>query len=439
MIVGQPVFARIAKKWVIVFARRVETAEGQFAGVVYANIALEKLAAHFRSIRIGQSGSVSLRDATLGVIVRVPEGLPMEQAVGNRKVSATLEDMVRAGKGGGSYIARTSYDAVERAAAYRRLDPYPLYVTIGFAEEDFLAPWREERFGVVIAVALFVVVTLSSAWLLARTWRVQERTSAELACSKAELEHRVVERTEQLEAANRELEEFSYSMSHDMSTPLRAINGYSRLLLEEHQDRLDDEGRRLLTALGANAGRMGRLIDDILRFLGMGRRKLRPASFEMAGLVQESFDAVQRAMPGRAMRLEMSALPDVWGDADMIMVALREMISNAVKYTKSSDEALVEVEGREDGGATIYCVRDHGVGFDMRFADKLFKVFERVHATGEYEGTGIGLAIVKRVIERHGGKVWAEGTVGGGATFWFSLPQRSQPGAVPQPRPPTTA
>jgi PAS domain S-box-containing protein len=553
LIVANPVFARISRKWVVVFARRLETADGSFAGVVYVNLALDKLRRDFEALAIGPAGSASLRDSQLGVIVRVPETLPTEQAIGNRVVSQTLREMVLAGKTAGSYVARTSYDQVERAAAFRRLDPYPLYVTIGFGEEDYLAVWYREALAAVAALALFALVTLSSAWLLIRAWRRQEATAQELAGSelelkaiidtepecvklidaecrlqrmnaaglkmigadsedqvrgadvttlivpahrdaframtknvfdgqsgmlefemvslkgnhrwlethatplrspageivsalgvtrdvtqrkradalvhrlKDELEQRVVERTAQLEAARKELEEFSYSMSHDLRTPLRAINGYSNILLEDHRDELNAEGKRLLGALAENAGRMGRLIDDILRFLGMARRTLKPVQVDLAALAREVFAELEATMPQRRLRLQVDALPPAWGDAEMLKLLLAELFSNAAKFSPPEREAIIELAGEAGDGAKVYRVTDHGVGFDMRYAEKLFKVFERVHPTGSYEGTGIGLAIVKRIVDRHGGRVWAEGSVDGGATFHFSLPDAPAP------------
>jgi signal transduction histidine kinase len=423
LVVGKPVFARIARKWVVVFARRLETADGRFAGVAYINLALDQLSREFTALNIGPSGSASLRDADLGVIVRVPTEQGSAPLVGNRAVSPALQELVRAGKGGGNYIARTGFDQVERASAFRRLDPYPLYVVIGMAENDYLAVWRQEAAAAALAFALFALVTLSSAWLLVRAWKRQEATAQELTRSRLELEQHVAERTAQLAAANRELEEFSYSMSHDMRTPLRAIDGYSTILLEEHQDRLDAEGQRLLRALGENAGRMGRLIDDILRFLGMARRKLKPSWIDVTALAGETLAALQAKAPQRPVRLAAGAAPPAWADHEMLRLALAELFSNAMKFAAPGRELMIEVGGEEAGGENVYCVKDNGIGFDMRYTGKLFKVFERLHATGEYEGSGIGLAIFKRIVERHGGRVWAEGSVGEGAAFHFSLPR----------------
>jgi len=236
----------------------------------------------------------------------------------------------------------------------------------------------------------------------------------------------LAQRTQQLEAANAELEEFSYSMSHDLRTPLRAIDGYSKILTEEQGARLDDEGKRLLRAVSDNVQRMGRMIDDILRFLRMGRRKMEYGAIDVGALALEAFAQLQAAAPARRLCLEIGRLPAAWGDRAMVRQVMLDLLSNAIKFSPADAEAAVKLDGMAQGEENIYRVKDCGVGFDMRYVDKLFRVFERVHPTGQYEGSGVGLAIVKRIIERHGGRVWAESRVGEGATFHFTLPRKRQ-------------
>lgn len=300
----------------------------------------------------------------------------------------------------------------------RELRMPPFDVVPEFTLADVWSQYRWQLIAALIACGLILFLFLRLLWTIIELKRAEEA----LHKSHEHLEDMVQERTRQLEASNKELEEFSYSMSHDMRTPLRALDGFSKILLEEHGDNLNDEGRRLLKVLRDNAQHMGRLVDDILRFLSMGRRKMKSGPVDIAGLASDIFAKLQSAFPLRHLRLEVAALPYAWGDSDMIREVLQNLLSNAVKFSPADGEALIEVGGATEGLDNCYYVKDYGAGFDMRYANKLFRVFERVHPTGQYQGSGIGLAIVKRIVERHGGRVWAEGHVGEGATFHFSLP-----------------
>ena len=233
---------------------------------------------------------------------------------------------------------------------------------------------------------------------------------------------KLVQRTAELESAYMELEELSYAMSHDMRTPLRALDGYSTLLLKRHYAGLDFEGQRMLSVLRDNAQRQGRLVDDILHFLALGRRRIHYGWVDMGRLTAEVFNDLQATEHGRHLRLETGVLPPAWGDVAMLREVLQNLLSNAVKFSRADAETVIEVGGAAGDDEDAYYVRDRGVGFDMRYASKLFRVFERVHPTGQYGGTAMGLAIVKRVIDWHGGRVWAEGREGAGASFHFALP-----------------
>lgn len=233
---------------------------------------------------------------------------------------------------------------------------------------------------------------------------------------------KLVQRTAELESAYTELEELSYAMSHDMRTPLRALDGYSTLLLKRHYTGLDVEGQRMLSVLRDNAQRQGRLVDDILHFLALGRRRIQYSWVDMGRLTAEVFKDLQATEHGRHLRLETGVLPPAWGDIAMLREVLQNLLSNAAKFSRTEAETVIEVGGAAGDDEDAYYVRDRGVGFDMRYASKLFRVFERVHPTGQYGGTAMGLAIVKRVIDRHGGRVWAEGREGAGASFHFALP-----------------
>ena len=224
-----------------------------------------------------------------------------------------------------------------------------------------------------------------------------------------------------MEAVNRELEAFSYSVSHDLRAPLRAISGFAQAVVEDYAPRLDDEGKRYLGLIQDNAHRMGQLIDDLLTFSRLGRQQLTETQIDMEALVHAIFEEVAAQAPGRSIRFVVHSIPPAHGDKAMIRQVLTNLLSNAVKFTKHRDEAVIEFGYARESGRGAYYVKDNGVGFDMQYAGKLFGVFQRLHSVTEFEGTGVGLAIVYRIITRHGGRVWARGEENKGATFYFTL------------------
>ena len=236
-----------------------------------------------------------------------------------------------------------------------------------------------------------------------------------------ESELRISELAAQLEAANKELESFSYSVSHDLRAPLRAIAGFGRILQEDYADCLDDEGRRVLDVISSETDRMGQLVDGLLTFSRLGRQKMEITDIDMEALTQTVFHEQSALAPNRTLRLELKSLSSAQGDQAMIRMVLANLLGNAIKFTKKRDTAVIEIGCRADDGLMVYYVKDNGAGFDMRYASKLFGVFQRLHSAKEYEGNGVGLALVQRIVHRHGGRVWAEGKVDEGATLSFSL------------------
>jgi light-regulated signal transduction histidine kinase (bacteriophytochrome) len=226
-----------------------------------------------------------------------------------------------------------------------------------------------------------------------------------------------------LEAVNRELEAFSYSVSHDLRAPLRAINGFSWIMLEEYSDQLDDEGKRYLNLIKENTQRMALLIDGILSLSRLGRLEMKVTEMDMGELATGVVKELKTFSPERACQFRLSPLPPARGDRMMIHQVLVNLLSNAVKFTRLKKAPVIEVGGWSEEHENTYYVKDNGSGFDMRYADKLFGTFQRLHRQEEFEGTGIGLAIVQRIIQRHGGRVWAEGKVNEGAAFYFTLPK----------------
>jgi PAS domain S-box-containing protein len=240
------------------------------------------------------------------------------------------------------------------------------------------------------------------------------------------LEQRVAERTAQLEAANEQLGAFSYSVSHDLRAPLRQIMGFVNLLEKDIGMSLPEKDLRYLGVIAQSTKRMGDLIDDLLAFARIGRAELRKTEVLLGDTVREILGDLQSETQERRITLEIDPLPAVWGDRALLRLVLVNLLSNAVKFTGARAEAKIEIGcGPEENGATVIFIRDNGAGFDPRYTEKLFGVFQRLHSEEEFEGTGIGLANVQRIIARHGGRVWAEGVVDGGATFYFSIPKKN--------------
>ena len=229
------------------------------------------------------------------------------------------------------------------------------------------------------------------------------------------------------EAANQELEAFSYSVAHDLRAPLRGVDGFSQALLEDYADKLDDEGRQYLNYLRESAQRMGRLIDDLLALSRVTRAELVREPVDLTGLAESVAAQLQRTEPDRRVEMAIEAGIAVEGDARLLRIALENLLGNAWKFTAKRAEPRIEVGATFEDGNRTYFVRDNGAGFDMAYASKLFGVFQRLHSTAEFEGTGIGLATVQRIISRHGGRIWATGEVDRGATFCFTLGDGASP------------
>ncbi len=249
----------------------------------------------------------------------------------------------------------------------------------------------------------------------------RKRVEAELFELNTQLEQRVARRTAELELANKELEAFSYSVSHDLRAPLRTLDGFSQAVIEDHGALLPPEGLRYLNTIRTAAQRMGALIDDLLTFSRLSRQPLTRETIDVAAQVRGVLEELNAAQGGRTVAIEMGDLPAARGDFGLTRQVWMNLLSNAYKYSGRVPQPKVEIGSLVENDEVVYYVRDNGTGFDMRYVGKLFGVFQRLHRVEDFPGTGVGLAIVQRIVHRHGGRVWAQGAVDQGATFFFTL------------------
>ena len=371
---------------------------------------------------------------------------------------------VQAGLSGSAGVAfYEDYRNIPVIGAYKWLPEYNMCLITEVDQAEAYAPVNSMAVTMVTIVSLLTLIVVAAGFLLARTItqplarlvagaaeigrhghldqkvgtedrdeigelsRAFDRMATELketTVSIDDLERRIHERTAQLEAANRELEAFTYSVSHDLRAPLRAIDGYTRILLDDYQPLLDAEGKRVCSVISESAHRMSDLIDDLLTFSRLGRSALNPSKIDMETLAKTIFQELTTAQSRKRIDFKVDSMPPAVGDPALLRQVWVNLLSNAIKFSSRQKRAVIRVRGENMENEAVYSVQDNGVGFDMQYADKLFGVFQRLHSVREFEGNGVGLALVQRVIHRHGGRVWAEGEVGKGATFYFALPHQ---------------
>ncbi len=382
------------------------------------------------------------------------EGYALKKTVRTEGVKAGLS-----GSDGVGFYA--DYRNVPVIGAYKWLPEYNMCLITEVDQAEAYAPVNSMLMTIVSIVSLLTLIVVAAGFFLARTItqplarlvagaaeigrhghldrkigtegkdeigelsRAFDRMGMELKMTTVsidELEQRIHERTAQLEAANRELEAFSYSVSHDLRAPLRAIDGYTRILLEDYQSLLDDEGKRICAVISEGAHKMSDLIDDLLTFSRLGRSALNPSNIDMEAMVEAVFQELTAAQTRKRIDFQVDSAPPAVGDPALLRQVWVNLLSNAIKFSQKKRRAVIRVRGENIENETVYSVQDNGVGFDMQYVNKLFGVFQRLHSVKDFEGNGVGLALVQRVVHRHGGRVWAEGETGKGATFYFTLP-----------------
>ncbi len=418
------VYRRAAAPQMNVFAAAIpiKSDKGEALGILVLQVRSDAFFDWTRGIETGAGGLVYVIDQK-GMLASHPGFPPQGDPVDFSMVPVVQRVLAGAA---GVDVEFNPVENQDRVVAYAPIARHRWGVVLEQPAEAAFATRDDQLRRIVIAYAL-ILASLASVALLVSLIVIQRRQVRTDRLAKAELEQRVAERTAQLESSNRELEGFSYSVSHDLRAPLRAINGFAEMVQEGYGQKLDDEGRRKLRVIRDNSRKMGQLIDDLLVFSRLGRQTISAAEVDMAVLARQVFEELRVASTANPARLTINPMPNAWCDPALIRQVWTNVLANAIKFSAVREEPLIETGGYSDAAQNVYYVKDNGVGFDMRYHDKLFGVFERLHSAKEFPGTGVGLAIVKRVVERHGGRVWAEGAVNEGATFYFALPAGHAP------------
>jgi signal transduction histidine kinase len=435
---------------------------GEIIRVMFASLKIPPLSSALAELPLPEGGVINVIAPSGRVIARYPDP---DHFVGQRLDSS---DLLQRGQAGETVFESGGLDGVTRLYAVSSVldGKEPLFsVVVGIPRQASFATANSVLVQSLIVMGAVAALLLWVAWwfsdriflrpvnailqaaervthgdLSARTG-ISERKSElhllagtfdemaatlqmrqlEIVQQNAELERRVQERTKELATLNGELEAFSYSVSHDLRAPLRHMNGFAQLLMSEPRHQSDPQTIRYLERITTSANHMGALIDDLLSFSRMARQSMLLAEVDSAEMVSSLIKELSASDEPRKIDWKISALPKVKGDAAMLRQVWLNLISNALKYTRGRNPAVIEICARAEAGETIFSIADNGAGFDMAYADKLFGVFQRLHREDEFEGTGIGLANVRRITQRHGGRTWAQGEIGKGATFFFSL------------------
>ncbi|HZU54206.1 MAG TPA: ATP-binding protein, partial [Holophagaceae bacterium] len=378
----------------------------------------------------GLIGSDPAKDrALLQLILRDPggdllKGFTPEGPPGTWLLTRDVEGAL-AGKAGADLMGFRDYRGVKVVGSWRWMDGMDMGLVTEMDAAEAFEPLAAVRRVMLSGLLLLLAASILSVWFWAREsvqGRRRARAEAKLRRLNRELEGRVSQRTAQMEMANQELEAFAYSVSHDLRAPLRGIDGFSQALMEDYGDQLDEAGRHYLSRVRAGTQRMGMLIDDLLRLSRVSRAQMQWGPVDLGPMAKAILDELRQQDAGRQVEVQIQDGLQASGDAHLLRIVLDNLLGNAWKYTSRHASARIEMGSLDKDGARAFFVKDDGAGFDMAYAHKLFGVFQRLHGAEEFPGTGVGLATVARIIHRHGGRIWAEGALEKGATFYFTLP-----------------
>lgn len=466
----EPTFGRLTGTAVmqVAYAARRETGEPKF--VLLASLNLERYMQSRSKSLPREHAVVALVDDKGTILTRHPAG---ERLKGNSIADSPLFRFAQEYPDG-SAREFVETDGTSRIWAVGKLPESGLHVLIGASRKDLLAAADQNLRRALTILGIVSLLALAGAWALAelgvrrqlarvitavarfgegdlgvrigkplprgeigdlmvaldRAFELMQTQREAIQRLNTDLERRVTERTTQLETSVKELENFTYIVSHDLRTPLRAIDGFSLILVEDYGAKLDDEAQRLIDTVRNNAKKMGQLIDDLLIFSRLGRNPVSATEVDMEALARSALAEIPLPETEKKSLIEIHSMPKAWSDPNTIKQVWINLLSNAIKFSSKRKQPLIEISGYEENAECIYSVSDNGTGFDMKYYNKLFGVFQRLHGVEEFPGTGVGLAIVRRIVSRHGGRVWAKGRVDEGATFYFSLPKGSSDGGI---------
>jgi signal transduction histidine kinase len=427
--IGSPGHHQVGSRVSTPLTRQIFDAAGKYLGTAGAAISHAYFGAVYRELGLSDRDTILVIHASRQVVlIHHPQNdAVIGTAASWPSVSGTPADARSLVLTGAS-----DTDPVDSIRAYRRLADRPLIIAASRPVEVALTDFYVHRRYIVAAAGLMLALLGALAFSLHRVASLRDAEREALAELNASLEERVRQRTEELEQSNRELLSFSYSISHDLRAPLRAINGFAHALAEDYGERLDAAGRDYIARLAKASLRMGELIDALLKLASVSRQALKIAPTDVSAIAREILDELTTTTPERLVQYHVEDALNIDADPTLIRNALQNLLGNAWKFSRDSHPAIIQVGGRPHGEEQLFYVTDNGIGFDMAHAGKLFEPFQQLHARGGFEGSGIGLASVRRIIERHGGTIWVESAPGAGTTVFFTLPR--SPAIVRRPR-----